>query len=82
MLKKEYTKPDIIFESFALSTSIAAGCEKKTNTPSLDQCGFKYGPDVVYIDKESGCADIQVDGSILDGFCYHNPSDANNLFNS
>lgn len=81
-MKKVYSKPDIVFESFTLSTNIAAGCERKTNTPSQDQCGFKFGSDIVYTDTMYGCTDIKPDQSLLDGFCYHNPSENNNLFNS
>ena len=81
-MKKQYRKPDIMFETFSLNTSIAAGCERKTATPALFECGFKFGSEIVYTDTMYGCSDIRVDGSLLDGFCYHNPCDANNLFNS
>jgi hypothetical protein len=39
-MKKEYTKPVIMFESFALSTSIAGDCEKKTHTPAAFTCAY------------------------------------------
>ena len=42
-MRKAYSKPQIMFEDFTLSTNIAAGCEVKTNTPSQMQCA--YGED-------------------------------------
>ena len=85
---KIYTKPDIVFESFALSTSIAAGCEVKTNTPNSGTCGFKYGPLRVFIDGVNGCTYKPSLNSQTwmddkgNSFCYHNPSEDSNLFNS
>ena len=85
---KIYTKPDIVFESFSLSTSIAAGCEVKTNTPYAGTCGFKFGAVTVFITGVTGCTyklpferDNWVDEN-GNAFCYHNPSEDSNLFNS
>lgn len=77
---KEYTKPDIIFDSFSLSTSIAAGCEVKTQTPSDMKCGVEFGPDVMFLEGIDACTDKVVDGT--DKYCYHNPTDTSNMFNS
>jgi hypothetical protein len=38
MSKKQYSAPDIFFEDFSLSTSIAAGCEEKP-FGYTDMCG-------------------------------------------
>ena len=81
-MKKTYSKPDVLFEDFSLSTSIAAGCERKTLLPGPETCGFKFGADVVFVTGVAGCQEIVDDGSIADGFCYHTPSDAFNLFHS
>ena len=85
-MRKAYAKPDIAFESFALSTSIAAGCEVKTYTPYAGQCGFKFGSMMVFITGVGGCTLKVADGTLVDdkgdAFCYHNPSELNNLFNS
>lgn len=83
-MKKVYSKPEIMFESFAASTDIAAGCEAKTNTPNnLDGCGYK--PEGVtysiFMTGMHGCDREYGDGA-YNGICYHVPTENNNLFNS
>lgn len=81
-MKKAYLPPDIAYESFSLSTSIAA-CEVETNFDK-GNCGyrFSYGY-VIFLAKEQGCSTEVVDGSPeADGICYHNPTDTKNLFQS
>ncbi len=82
-MKKTYTKPEILFESFTLSTNINAGCEKPTNLPSWDQCGLDFSGLVVFMTDMSGCTDIKVDADKdFNGICYHTPTDLNNVFAS
>ena len=86
-MKKNYSKPDILFESFSLSTDIAGGCEVKIATPSANQCGIRIaGNEVVFLENISGCATVVEDGSddlaALNGLCYHVPNQSYNLFNS
>lgn len=84
-MRKNYVKPEIVFESFAASTNIAAGCELRTNTQSLNVvgCTYLFGRDQVSVfsDAALGCVQIPADG-LHNGACYHTPSEANNLFNS
>lgn len=88
-MKKTYVKPAIFFEGFTLSTSIAAGCEVKTNTPAVRQCGLDYGPFTVFLDTMHGVCTgfgvVEDDGSgdgNYNGICYHVPTGSSNLFNS
>lgn len=83
-MKKKYSQPDIIYDEFSLCTSIAAGCEVQTNTPSWNQCGFVFDDAIVYTDDVHGCkfGGITITDGGLDGICYHVPTDDNNLFNS
>ena len=82
-MKRTYTKPEIVFEDFTLSTNIAAGCEVRIDTQARGNCGYEYGPMVLFLHGIAGCSDeIEDDGSRLNGLCYHNPTDLNNLFNS
>ena len=37
-MKKTYSKPDIFFEDFTLSTNIAGDCEGIVGNPSKDAC--------------------------------------------
>ena len=87
-MKKIYTKPEILFEDFAMSDSIAAGCEVITDTPNAGNCGVSFGKGrVLFLDGMSLCTRPVKDGvpdadGLYDGYCYHVPSQLNNLFNS
>ena len=83
-MKKQYSEPDIIFESFSLCSSIAAGgCARKINTFANGNCGAPYGKRIVFTWEVVGCKVKAEDGSLMyDGMCYHVPVDMNALFNS
>lgn len=84
-MKKIYLKPEIMFESFTLSENIAGNCELKTNLPSSDAgCGYPTRGGVVFVEQIISACDTPPNngGDVHDGFCYHNPSDGSNLFNS
>lgn len=81
-MKKAYSKPQILFEDFTLSTNIAAGCEVRVEGHSSGTCGYKMGGGiVVFVSAETGCNTHEPDGD-LNGLCYHVPIETNNLFNS
>lgn len=81
-MKRVYTKPDVVFESFSLSSSITANCAKEANFSS-GQCGFEYTDEMtIFMNSIQGCTFIESDGNWQDRVCYHNPYDWNNLFNS
>ena len=85
-MKKAYSKPQIMFEDFTLTTNIAAGCEVKTRTPSENQCGVNASGINIFLEGMTGCADFGFvvsaggDGS-FGNICYHVPY-GENLFNS
>ena len=79
-MKKRYTKPDIAFESFSLSTSIAS-CDVKIEGAYGGECGLWMDDIFVFIVGVTGCdAQIPDDGS--NGICYHVPNGDNSMFNS
>lgn len=89
-MKKTYVKPEIMFESFTLSTNIAGDCEVKTYTPSNNSCGLEFtGVGTVFLDTMNGCQTenggfpVHSEGGDgeFNGICYHVPY-GNNLFNS
>jgi hypothetical protein len=85
-MKKPYSKPDIMFESFSLSSNIAL-CDVRCNTPTENQCGYRFGAEMLFVSSVIACTTPVLDGSIhlggrYDGLCYHNPHDQNNLFGS
>lgn len=79
-MKKEYKKPELLFDSFELSVSIATGCVGTPVGPTENTCGIGFGPYTLFLDGISGCADKVEDGH--NGYCYHVPNDTNKLFNS
>ena len=86
-MKKTYCKPEIMFESFTLSTNIAGDCEVKIYTPNNTSCG--YQPEgLSYKIFISGISDCEAPGNQVvnddanNGFCYHVPIETNTLFNS
>ena len=86
-MKKNYSKPEIMFEDFALSTNIAAACQNEaTHDAALGKWGCKgYKLEraniVVFMEEFSGCTTVEADGD-YNGYCYYNPSIPLNLFGS
>ena len=89
-MKKTYTKPEISFESFLMSTNIASQCEgEPVGLPARGTCGVPgSGGDVLFSASVQGANGCTLDWTLLNGaddyngFCYHNPTEYNNLFNS
>ena len=88
-MKKAYSKPEIAFEDFAITTNIAGDCEYKTNTPSVHNCGLNFGNMVIFLDTMTnvctGDGAIKSEGGdgLYNGFCYHVfDNGKNNIFNS
>ena len=84
---KKYSKPEIVFESFALSVSVSS-CEVVTSHPSERQCGIPVrGQGVIFVDETTQCTRffdyiITDMNSIYNGLCYHVPYESNNLCSS
>lgn len=86
-MKKVYSKPDVFFEDFSLSTNIAAGCEEKANFAE-ETCGLEVEfTDTITVTLLNG--DISACAPECDpkdygynNLCYHNPSEDYNLYNS
>lgn len=83
---KKYIKPIIVFESFTLSTNIAADCNVMTNDYiDFHSCGIWFdGLGFMFTSDWAGCVENPppADGGEFYGFCYHYPSDDTRLFNS
>ena len=76
-------KPEIIFDSFSVSTNIANTCEKEMNAALFD-CGVETSSGMtLFVLEANGCfikvEDTQENG---DGFCYHVPIEDANMFTS
>lgn len=85
-MKKTYSKPVIIIENFSLSTNLAADCEKPFTLAEQFACGIpdESGTGLMIFDTSiaSTCGVDGMGNEVYDGFCYHIPSESNELFNS
>lgn len=87
-MKKTYSKPEILFEDFTMSTNIATGCEGTVGNPAKGTCAVVgTGNIAVFTGTISACdfTPTEVGGKNddeWDGFCYHVSTEYNNLFNS
>ena len=89
-MKKKYTKPQIIFESFTMNTAIAGDCEKIVGNPAKGTCGvpgsapgeniFSSGISDCFLELDKMHQGDEADQ--YNGFCYHVPTEAYNFFNS
>ena len=77
-MKKFYSKPQILFEDFSLSTNIAT-CDLEVNS-SYGTCAYDDGqtPAVFTVNVVSGCVMEGEGGKV----CYDNPSANSRCFNS
>lgn len=80
-MRKAYSAPRIEFESFASSTNIAGNCEEIVGNPSKGTCGIPGNSMVMFSETVTGCT-FHVTTDDYNGFCYHVPTEAKNLFNS
>ena len=87
-MKKVYTRPEIFFESFVASSSIAGDCERVFTLAKQDICAIPdaYGtPGMGIFNMNVEWSECGVNGTgteTYDGLCYHVPTEALNLFNS
>lgn len=80
--KKHYSKPQLVYESFALSQSIASGCEGIANFGESVCSVTISGIDEIRIFQEAGYGCQFVPPNPDDYICYHAPSEMNNVFSS
>ena len=77
-MKKQYVKPELYFENFELSMSIAT-CANPTHTPAGKMCEIDMGDGVVAFLSKNTCNFTPEDG---EKYCYNVPNDDTRLFNS
>ena len=81
-MKKVYKKPALVFESFKLSKSIAAGCGYVSHH-SMNTCSVKTDYAVVFLTEDVCGKDGGYYGpEYLDGVCYDVPNDDRRVFSS
>lgn len=81
-MKKKYSKPDIMYEDFTPSTSIAVGCKYEADV-ALYTCGIEYDVWMLFTSGVDACTlHVENMSGKWDQVCYHNPSPGNNVFTS
>ena len=81
-MKKAYSKPQILFESFEISQSIAGSCEEIVNAMP-GSCGLVLFPGKTLFTSEMvGICNTTPSPGQFDDLCYDVPSDNNNVFSS
>ncbi len=66
-MKKEYKKPELLFDSFELSANIALGCGQSLKVP------IGYGGTTIFAPIISCAREPQPGEDTQYGYCYHNP---------
>lgn len=76
-MKKSYVKPQVYFEDFQLSASIAGDCKDYIQNPTEGTCGYIMVGMTIFLETVSGCLEVNGGTPIADGkneyntFCYH-----------
>lgn len=84
-MKKVYVTPEIAFESFALTTSISAGCDVLITTMAENQCAIPDSTTGMFMVFSGSILDCEFHESDdeYDGLCYHVSTENNpQMFNS
>ena len=81
-MKKHYEAPEIYFDDFSLSTSIAGSCTYIVNNASKYTCAYHDVRQDKYVFTADIGACITKNEGEYNGICYHNPYDTTDLFNS
>jgi hypothetical protein len=81
-MKKTYSKPDIFFEDFSLSTNIAAGCELFPTDYIGDTFVVEFGGNILLSAGPHCTSAIQDGKNEFNNLCYHVPFEDFNVFMS
>jgi hypothetical protein len=83
-MKKNYSKPEIVFESFKMTTSVAGPCVHKGNSSDQNTCDFDTGVGVIFA-QALVCNEADGEFNVQDGefdFCYDTPTADQRVFAS
>lgn len=83
-MKKNYRKPEILFESFELSQNISAGCELISNQSKFS-CALtdpEWDDIKIFMDGNGVCDTSAPYPGYDDQLCYHAPTDGYNVHSS
>jgi len=89
-MKKQYSKPGILIESFNISQNISSGCNSTPGGSSLGHvnhwskttCGWQSGNLSWWLEGNTKCIIPLGEEDDINGICYNNPSGGNTIFSS
>ncbi len=76
-MKKTYTKPEINFDSFGITSSFASSCEYHPQIAD-HSCGYTIHGRTIFVVESAGCKYVSQDGDY--GICYYVPTGDSNIF--
>lgn len=76
--KKKYMKPDLEFVNFVMSSSIAGTCKYEAEHADGNSCTFRDNEWIFFSSINDACDWPPEDGK----YCYHVPTDNQNIFSS
>jgi hypothetical protein len=80
-MKKAYSKPDVLFDSFSMSQSIANACEIRANHQK-GICGVVFTESITIFNSDARACTLRYEDEQYDGLCYHVPHESYNVFQS
>lgn len=81
-MKKVYTKPQIAFESFQLTSNIAGDCNTKPASADETTCGYRVDDSWIIFQGNPPCNFPVGQSTENDKICYHVPSGIISVFTS
>ena len=86
-MKKSYVKPQVYFEDFQLSASIAGNCgpdfkgNSRVLSKDINTCGYQTFDGILFLTSNSMCNNYPQNDEEA-GVCYQNASEGNMIFAS
>lgn len=85
-MKEQYVKPQIYFEGFSLTQTIARDCGDDHTSPlgesthyNAETCGWDLGDFTLFFDH---CDYLMDEDEQVEGICYNNPNGGQSVFSS
>lgn len=83
-MKKKYSKPELYYERYELSSNIAGNCATglpvgEITSSNYRDCTVSVGGDFLFLDEGIGCNIKPIDGN---GYCYQSFATSEMLFGS
>ena len=80
-MKKTYSKPEINFDSFGISSNFAntpTACAYQPDAMQMNSCGYTIAGRSIFVESNTGCNYVAPDGAY--GVCYYIPTGDSNIF--